>query len=93
MKLESDDLDNLFSLVNHFTGICKDKIIRLTYEPGFDAVEIEVVDVESLETLKLIGYKILSQEDLKELEDILQMYISNEVLEKVMKIYSDKKEK
>lgn len=93
MKLESKDLDNIFQLVNHFCGICKDKLIRLVYEPDFETIEIEVIDADSLETLKSIRYKTLCQEDLEELEDILRMYIDKETFEKLEDLYTNKGKK
>lgn len=93
MKLESKDLDNIFQLVNHFCGICKDKLIRLVYEPDFETIEIEVVNTDTLETLKLIRYKISCQEDLEDLEDILKIYIEKETFEKLEKLYTNKKNK
>ena len=93
MKLESKELDNIFQLVNHFCGICKDKLIRLVYEPDFETVEVEVVNINTLETLKLIRYKILCQEDLEELEGILKMYIEKETFGRLEKLYDKNKKK
>ena len=78
MRLGSKELENIFSLANQFEDFCSDKFIRLIYNIEFSTVEIEVVNLETLETLKHITYKIETQEDIEELENILEMYVQKE---------------
>lgn len=78
MSLENKNLQNVFSLVNKFQGLCSNKTIKVIYEAEFNAIEIKIKNTKTYEILKQIKYKIETQEDLDELENILEMYVQKE---------------
>lgn len=78
MAIESKNLENIFCLANQFENFSDDKFVRIAYETELNTVEIEIISAESFETLKSIKYKIETQEDIDELENILEMYVQKE---------------